>query len=112
MKYNIENYCNLNYNKSIQIVNRFLISEKDYLYGHDKRFIRLRKDIKKEAHRVISPLALKYFGLEEVYSATDINGNTYRFDIFEDGNYRVSDIVKLKDYIKEVTYEDKIETDS
>lgn len=65
-----------------------------------------------EAHRVISPLAAKYAGIEEAYSATDINGKTYKFDIFEDGNYRVSEVIKLKSKSKEVANERNPNTNS
>ena len=106
MNYIIEKYKETNYNKSIQAVNNYIVSEKDYLYGHDKRFIRLRKDIKKEAHKVISYEALRaYSDKMEVSSAVDINGNIYYFDVFEDGYYRVSGIEKYKDLSMEVANE-------
>ena len=54
---------------------------------------------------VISLIAIKLFDVEEIYSATDINGNTYKFDIFEDGNYRVNEVIELKNNIKEAMHE-------
>ena len=101
------------YNEVIQYVNNFYISEKDYLYGHNKKFIRLRKEIKKEAHRVISFEALQaYSDKMEVSSAIDINGNIYYFDVFSDGYYRVSDMEKYKDLNMEVIDEEYIKRNS
>ncbi len=33
------------------------------------------------------------------------NGNIYKFDIFEDGDYRVNEVVELKNNIKEAMHE-------
>lgn len=90
-----------NYNKSILSANNLYIFEKDNPYGHIREFNKLSKDIKIEAHRVISPLAVRLVGIEDIYSVTDINGNTYKFDIFEDGNYRISEVRKFKNIFKE-----------
>lgn len=101
------------YNKSIQIVNIYNIAEKDYLYGHDKKFIRLRKEIKKEAHRVISNKALLLCSYSIKFgTAYDINGNLYYFDVFNDGGYRVDEVQKYKDISKEVIYEEYTEKNS
>lgn len=89
------------YNEIIQLVNNFFISESSNIYGHTKEFMKLKKVTRYEAHRVISPIALRLVGIEDAYSVTDINGNTYKFDIFEDGNYRVFELEKFKDIIKE-----------
>ena len=83
--------------------NSYQVCESDNPYGHVKEFIRLNKNRKYEAHRVISPLALRLDGIEDIYSVNDINGNTYKFDIFEDGNYRVIEVIELKENIEEVT---------
>ena len=90
-----------NYNNIIQIVNNFLIAESSNIYGHCKEFIRLPKNIKHDAHRVISQLAVLLYSKEDIYSVNDINGITYKFDIFEDGNYRVIEVRKFKDKVKE-----------
>ena len=90
------------YNCVIQYVN-FEISELSNLYGHSNNFMKLKKETRYEAHRVISPLALRLAGIEDIYSVNDINGNTYKFDIFEDGNYRVIEVIELKGNIEEVT---------
>ena len=83
----------------------YIIGERVNPYGHVKEFIKLTKATQSDAHRVISPLAIKLFGIEEIYSVTDINGNTYKFDIFEDGDYRVNEVLELKNNIKEAMYE-------
>lgn len=75
------------YNKVIQYVNLYDVTESDNLYGHVRKFMILPKNIKRDAHRVIFPLALKLTGIEEVYSVRDMNGNLYDFEIFSDGNY-------------------------
>lgn len=93
------------YNNIILDVNKNIIQESSNPYGHVKEFNKLKKSIKYEAHRVISPLAVRLADIEDTYSVTDINGNTYIFDIFEDGYYRVSEVIKFKNYIKEVAYE-------
>ena len=97
----IEKVKNIEYNLNILKVNNFAIAEPGNIYGHSSSFMKLKSEIRSDAHRVISPLALRLVGIEDTYSVTDINGNTYKFDIFEDGNYRVFDIEKFKDIIKE-----------
>ena len=95
-----------NYNKIIQLVNNFTISESDYIYGHVKEFIRLSKKLKKEAHRVISRKALLLCSKNKIYgSELDINGNRYDFEVFSDGNYRVIEVNKYKDISEEVSNE-------
>lgn len=89
------------YNEIIQLVNNFSISESSNIYGHTKEFMKLKKVTRYEAHRVISPIALRLAGIEDAYSVTDINGNTYKFDIFEDGNYRVIEVERFSNIIKE-----------
>lgn len=89
------------YNDVILNVNNSCVSESGNPYDHVKDFSKLEKHIKIEAHRVISPLAVRLVGIEDVYSVTDINGNTYKFDIFEDGNYRISEVRKFKNIFKE-----------
>ena len=93
------------YNKVIQLVNNFSISESSNIYGHTKEFMKLKKVTRYEAHRVISPIALRLAGIEDAYSVTDINGNTYKFDIFEDGNYRVFELEIFSNIIEEVADE-------
>ena len=93
------------YNNIILDVNKDIIQESSNPYGHVKEFNKLKKSIKYEAHRVISPLAVRLADIEDTYSVTDINGNTYIFDIFEDGYYRISEVRKLKDESKEVVDE-------
>lgn len=93
------------YNKDIQYVNLYDGAESDNLYGHVRKFMILPKNIKRDAHRVISPFELKLAGIEEVYSVRDINGNLYDFEIFSDGNYRIYEVEKFKDIDKEVADE-------
>ena len=71
-------------------------------YGHIDEFIKLNTTQKEEAYRVISSLAIKFMGIEESYSVTDINGNTYDFEIFSDGNFRVTKLERFKEENKEV----------
>ena len=113
MQKDIENKQLYNYNKSIQYVNDFCVSEKDYTYGHIKEFIRLRKEIKKEAHRVISSKVLLLNSYGKIFgSEIDINGNTYDFEIFEDSDYRIVNVEKYKDINKEVMHERNINKNS
>ncbi len=98
----IEKENNNKYNYVIQNVNNFEICEPGNPYGHVRKFMRLKKEKKYEAHRVISPVALKLSGIEEVYSARDINGNRYDFEIFSDSTYRVIDVAIYKEIIEEV----------
>ena len=81
-------------------------------YGHIKEFIKLSQKQKEEAYRVISPLAMKFAGIEESYSAIDINGNVYDFEIFLDANFRIINVEKYSDNSKEVSYETKISRNS
>lgn len=53
-------------------------------------------------------MAISLSGIEETYGATDINGNTYKFDIFTEGNYRISEIIELKDNRMEAMHETNI----
>ena len=71
-------------------------------YGHISDFLKLSIKQKEEAYRVISSLAIKLAGIEESYSATDINGNTYDFEIFQDGNFRVTRIERFNKDKEEV----------
>jgi hypothetical protein len=80
-------------------------TEKNNPYGHTIDFVKMNRQQQHEAHRVISPLAAKYAGVEETYSVRDINGNMFDFDVFEDGNYRVSEVELIKDSVKEVVDE-------
>ena len=101
------------YNLSIQYVNNYMVCERDYTYGHVKEFIRLRKNIKKEAHRVISNKVLLLNSYKKSFgSEIDINGNTYDFEIFSDGDYRVVNVEKYKDEIEEVSNEKYTKTNS
>lgn len=97
----IEDLKIFDYNSIILDVNNFCVAENDNPYGHVREFNRLDKNTKIDAHRVISPFAIRLANIEDTYSATDINGNTYMFDIFEDGNYRISEVVGLKTDYKE-----------
>lgn len=93
------------YNDIENKVNIYEICEPGNPYGHVKEFTRLSKKVRYDAHRVISPIAAKLANIEMAYSATDINGNTYKFDIFDGGDYRISAVIGLKKYIKEVAHE-------
>lgn len=93
------------YNDIENKVNIYEICEPGNPYGHVKEFTRLSKKVRYDAHRVISPIAAKLANIEIAYSATDINGNTYKFDIFDGGDYRISAVIGLKKYIKEVAHE-------
>lgn len=101
---------NLDYNEFKE--NSYQVCETGNPYGHVKEFIRLNKRIRHDAHRVISPLAVRLSGIEEIYTASDINGNTYKFDIFEEGNYRINQVIKLKNYVREVMHETNINKNS
>ena len=92
--------------------NSYQVCEPSNPYGHVKEFTRLSKKTKYDAHRVISPLAVRLAGTEEIYTVSDINGNTYKFDIFEEGNYRVNEVIKLKNYVREVMHETSINKNS
>ena len=95
------------YNECILDVNNYVIAEPGNPYGHIEEFIELRDDVKKAAHRVISSkaLLLNSYGID-FGTAIDINGNKYYFDVFQDGCYRVSSVIKMKDSIaEEVAYE-------
>lgn len=94
------------------IINEPSIKYKANKYGHVREFDKLLKNQKQEAYRVISPLAIKFAGIEESYSAIDINGNVYDFEIFLDGNFRITNIEKYSDNSKEVSYETKINRNS
>ena len=95
------------YNYVIQNVN-FMVCESNNPYGHVDNFTKLDWGQKSDAHRVISPLALTLSGIETTYSVKDINGNTYIFDIFSDGYYRVISVEKFKNNIEEVVDERNI----
>lgn len=101
------------YNYVIQNVNNYEICEPGNPYGHIKEFMKLKKDKKYEAHRVMSLVATILAAKEKDYGVvTDINGNTYYFDVFEDGYYRVAKIAKYNHLTKEVTNEKYIKTNS
>ena len=93
------------YNDIENKVNIYEICELGNPYGHVKEITRLSKKVRYDAHRVISPIAAKLANIEIAYSVTDINGNTYKFDIFGEGDYRISAVIELKEYIKEVAHE-------
>lgn len=102
----IEKVKNIEYNLNILKVNNFLISESGNIYGHVKEFNKLKKDIKYEAHRVISKIVLELYSKGKIYgSAIDINGNTYDFEIFNDITYRIIRIEKFNNDIEEVLNE-------
>ena len=102
-----------NYNKVIQYVNFYNIKEDDNFYGHVKEFIKLPRSVKADAHRVISTKALILYSNSIFQGSTvDINGNIYDFEIFSDGNYRISEVKKHKKISKEVANEKYFETDS
>lgn len=103
LKNKFEKAYRMSYNNTKQTT--MFATEKNNPYGHVKEFVKLKQETQEEAHRVISPVAAKLSGTEEVGAATDINGNTYKFDIFEDGIYRVSEVIKLKENIMEVADE-------
>lgn len=100
------------YSERILNTNKYFVLERNNPYGHIREFYKLKKSIQIDAHRVISPIAIKLANIEDTYSVTDINGNTYIFDIFEDGNYRISEIIRFKNYVEEVTDEEYIEKNS
>ena len=78
-------------------------TRKNNPYGHINDFVNLSEETQGDAHKVISPLAAelnskgKQFG-----TTTDVNGNTYDFEVFGDSTYRVTNVEKLKDCVKEV----------
>ena len=92
--------------------NSYQICESGNPYGHVKEFTKLSKKTRHDAHRVISPLAVRLAGIEEMYTVSDINGNTYIFDIFNEGNYRVNEAIIFKEYIEEVINERYIKKNS
>ena len=96
MKYN---------NSTNEASTRYKATPKNNPNGHVKEFLKLTGKQQQEAHRVISPVASRLAGIEEAYSATDINGTTFKFEIFEDGNYRVFEVIKLRNNSKEVANE-------
>ena len=108
MTYEFKSYVVKEYNfNDIILLKNNIISEPSVKYtinkyGHVREFDKLLKNQKQEAYRVISPLAIKFAGIEESYSAIDINGNTYDFEIFQDGNYRIIRIELFKENNKEV----------
>lgn len=111
VKNRFENAYNMSYNSNTEAGTRYA-TVKNNPYGHIKEFVKMKQEQQEEAHRVISPLAAKYAGIEEAYSATDINGNTYDFEIFEDGNYRVTKIERLNENTEEVLDETDINSNS
>lgn len=101
VKKRFEKAYKMSYNNTTNQADTRYATVKNNPYGHVKEFVKLEQSIQKDAHIVISPLASKFAGIEESYSVTDINGYTYDFDIFENGNYRVSKVELLKDKVKE-----------
>lgn len=68
--------------------------------------MRLNKQAKYDAHRVISNVAIKLAYENKIYgSATDINGNTYIFEIFGDLTYRIINIEVFNKNVEEVINE-------
>ena len=101
------------YNDIKSKVNLYEISELNNPYGHSKEFTRLNKKIRYDAHRVISKKALILNSYNiAIGAATDINGNIYYFDVFEDGYYRIFRIDNYKEANKEVINEKYIKTNS
>ena len=99
-------------NKDYNYINEdnFIIAESGNPYGHVKEFNRLDNSTKRDAHRVISNKALSLFINNISFgAATDINGNIYYFDVFEDGYYRVVKVNRYNNDIKEVTNERTLE---
>lgn len=109
----IENLEMINYNIVILDVNNFEVSESDNPYGHVREFNRLDKDTKKNAYRVISMIALELYGKGKIYgSAIDVSANTYDFEIFSDATYRVIEVKKYNENVREAMYGRNIEKDS
>ena len=112
MKNALENTLIQDYNNIILNVNNFIISDKDNPYGHIKEFNKLNKNVRMDAHRVISFVAIKMANIENLYSVTDINGNTYDIEIFGDTTYRVVNIEIFNNNVEEVLNEKYIKTNS
>ena len=109
----IEKVKNIEYNLNILKVNNFLISESGNIYGHVKEFNKLKKDIKYEAHRVISKKALELCSKGKIFgSAIDVNGNIYLFEIFSDTAYRIVNVEIFKEIVEEVLNEKYIKKNS
>ena len=97
------------YNDIENLVNIYEICEPGNPYGHVKEFTKLNKQAKHDAHRVLSKESLLLCMNGFIFgTATDISGNTYYFDVFEDGIYRVSKIEKYNDAVMEVLNERNI----
>ena len=89
------------YNTNENVDVNYEVCEYGNPYGHIKEFNKLNDNVKKDAHRVISTKALKLYSKNKIYgSVVDINGNTYDFDIFTDGSYRVTGVEKIKNNIE------------
>ena len=108
----IEKIFNRDYNINTHNVNNGEICEPGNPYGHVLEFNKLSNEIKKDAHRVISNKALRLYSMNKIFgSATDINGNRYDFDIFQDAMYRITGVEKCKNNIEEVLDEKYFEKD-
>lgn len=103
-----EKAFNMEYNNNEKANTKFtkFATRENNPYGHIKDFVNLSEETQADAHKVISPLAAelnskgKQFG-----TTTDVNGNTYDFEVFGDSTYRVINVEKLKDSVKEVASE-------
>ena len=104
MKNTLEKIKNKEYN--LDIVNIYGICENNNPYGHIEEFMKLSTKEKCEAHRVISSQAILSYSEGLIYDVViDVNGNLYYFEIFSDSSYRVTDVKKSKESIKEVANE-------
>lgn len=112
VKNRFETAFNMEYNNSTNEADTRLATVENNPYGHVKDFVEMTKKEQEEIHEVVSPLAAKFAGIEESYSVRDINGNKIIFDIFSDGNYRITEIEKTKNIIEEVVDERNPNKDS
>ena len=112
LKKRIANSLNSEYNITNKEAGTRLATVENNPYGHVKDFVEMTKKEQEEIHEVVSRLAAKFVGIEESYSVRDINGNKIIFDIFSDGNYRITEIEKTKNIIEEVVDERNPNKDS
>jgi len=113
VKKRFEKAYNMSYNTKNKKASSRYATVDNNPYGHVEDFVMMSQKQQAEAHRVISPKASELATLGEEYgSATDINGNTYYFDVLEDGNYRVDRVSKHRDIVEEVANETDTNRDS
>lgn len=107
----LEKTPSIEYNLDRNNVNIYEIRERDYSnpYGHIKEFMKLDYKTRFNAHRVVSNKVVLAYSDGLIYDvAIDVNGNLYYFEIFSDSSYRITNIEKSKENIKEVANETNI----